>query len=224
MGYRAEILAPGETYHIYNRGVNKADIFVDDNDRQRFLDLLIYYLPQGEPSSFSFAIRNLSKQERQDIIQNRRTNPGKGLVDLLGYCLMGNHIHLLLRENSEKGIATYLQRVFTGYAKYFNTRHERTGPLFSGRFRAVRVIGDEQFLHVTRYIHLNPFVARMVKQVSDYKWSSLAEYVSDDGHYSYCHKELLQGMMPAKEYRKFVNDHADYAREFDRIKHLDLDY
>jgi len=82
---------------MFTRGVERRNIFLSDKDRERFLELLIHYLPQTSPTSFSTAIKLKKKQLK-------RTNEGKGLVDILCYCLMDNHVHILLHENTAKGI------------------------------------------------------------------------------------------------------------------------
>ncbi len=220
MGYRTVSFAPGNIYHICHRGVARQNIFTNKYERQRFLALLVYYLPHGYVVSYSLAKkqRGLKKWE----IVSRGTPYNKGLVDLLCYCLMGSHVHLLLCENTERGISTYLQRVFNSYARYFNVRHERSGPLFTGRFRAVHIDGSDQFLHVTRYVHLNPYVAGMVDDPVIYQWSSLNEYVGVRKH-NLCHTRLLGSLMKPGEYRGFVTDYANYARELESIKHLILE-
>ena len=215
MGYRHIDFAPGEIYHIFTRGVEKRKIFLYDADRIRFLALLIHCLPQGQIQSFSVA----QKLKQTSAI----TDAGEGLVDILCYCLMNNHIHLLLKENVDHGISIYMQRLLTSYAKYFNMRSERSGSLFVNPFKAVLVDADEQFLHVTRYIHLNPFVAHLVNEPFTYQWSSLNEYVSKTIPKLTCHPELLGGMMQKKECREFVLDQADYEQSLDDNYHLLID-
>lgn len=215
MGYRLEPFAPGEIFHIYTRGVEHRRIFLNKSDRARFLALLIHCLPVGQIRSYSTA----QKLKQQPFL----TDEGSGLVDLLCYCLMDNHIHLLLKENTERGISTYLQRVLNAYARYFNIRRHRTGPLFAGPFRAVSIEGDEQLLHVSRYIHLNPYAAGMVDTVQSYAWSSFPEYIASGSTQIQCHMGLIKSMMNATSYRNFVIDEADFSRELASIKHLLLE-
>src|SRR3989344_2556799 len=164
MAYRIDEFATGEFYHVFNRGVEKRDIFLDQADHLRFLELLAYCMPKDNIQSYSTAKRLRSKTES--------AKEGEGLVDLLCYCLMNNHFHLLLRENIEGGITTYMKRILIGYSKYFNVRRDRSGSLFIHPFKAVLIDNDDQFLHVSRYIHLNPYVAHIAKTVSEYPWSS----------------------------------------------------
>lgn len=215
MSYRYDELTPGEVYHICTRGVEQRDIFRDDRDRQRFLRLLIHYLPRGDVRSFSMAQKY--KQEAEV------TREGLGLVDLMSYCLMPNHIHLLVRENIRNGTSQYMHKLLTSYARYFNISQQRTGSLFINPFRAVLVSDDDQFLHVSRYIHLNPYVAHMINNPLKYNWYSLPEYL-DGRPATTCHTSLIRGIMRPEEYKKFIIDEADYARSLADIKHLLVDY
>lgn len=222
MGYRLESFVPGNIYHIYNRGVNRAKIFLDDRDRLRFLANLVYYLKRGKYPGYVPAIKSNGALKKFQELKERKPKTGEGMVDLLCYCLMPNHFHLLLRGNINKGISIYMQRLLNSYVRYYNTKHERTGPLFDGPYKAVSVTADEQLLHVTRYIHLNPYVAQLVDNPFEYHWFSLAEYIPP-ARSSICHVDFLQGMIKPHEYRKFVIDYADYARELAAIKHLLLE-
>lgn len=138
-------------YHVYNRGVEKRDIFLDDRDYRMFLYQIKYYL--GIP-------------EKDDIKQNFRSLRNK--VYLLAYCLMPNHYHLLVKQISKDGMTKLLRAVCTNYVTYFNTRYKRVGGLFQGKYKAAMVDKDEYFLHLSRYIHINP---RELNRVGPY-WGS----------------------------------------------------
>lgn len=215
MGYRLDEFAPGEMYHIYTRSVEKRKIFLDEADRKRLMDLMIHCLPNGLIPSFS----TIKKLDRKLI----KTDEGVGLVDVLCYCLMSNHIHLLLLENVEGGISKYMQRLLNSYAKYFNARYDRSGSLFGGPFKAVAIVGNDQFLHVSRYIHLNPYVAHMVGNPFEYKYSSLSDYVSE-GHSLLTHSKHIHDVIGLAEYKKFVLDHSDFARSLPDVQHLFVDF
>jgi len=213
MAYRYDDLAPGEVYHICTRGVNKQRIFQDDNDRKRMLDLMVHCLTKDKKQSFSMA--------RKMKIVSKLPREGQGLVDVLAFCLMDNHLHLLIKENVEGGTSLYIQRVLNSYAKYFNLRHKRSGPLFTGRFKAVLVDGDEQLLHVSRYIHLNPYLAHMIDNPIGYLWSSLSMYEGSNKERR-CHASIICDLMGDK-YLSFVVDEADYLRSIGDIQHLILE-
>lgn len=216
MGYRYDEFAPGELYHVFTRGIERRDIFLSNQDRLRFLDLLVYYMTQEKPMSFSTAIK-LKQQQAVKTAENG------GLVNLLCYCLMDNHVHLLLHENTEHGISTYMQRVLNAYARYFNIKQDRSGSLFLHPFKAVLIDGDEQFLHVSRYIHLNPFVAHLVSNPNAYQWHSLNEYLKPKRG-NRCHTTLLGDMMQPTDYQRFIADEADYQQSLEDTQHLLIDY
>lgn len=216
MGYRIDEFAPGEIYHVYTRGVEQRTIFLDKADRHRFLMLLLHCLPQGVIPSYSVAAR-LQQQPSLSV-------PGTGLVDLLCYCLMGNHVHLLLQENCEGGTTLYIKRLLTSYASYFNRKYDRSGSLFLHPFKAVLVNDDEQLLHVSRYIHLNPYVAHISDSVVNSPWSSLKEYLPHKTNEPHCHIALLQSLMEPKAYRDFITNEADYARSLADIQHVLVDF
>ncbi len=204
MGYRWDDFAPGEIYHVCTRGVEKRDIFLDNADRKRFLILLRHCLPKGQ-------IRSLS-QIRQTDYDPLLVEEGEGLVDLLAFCLMTNHFHLLLRENTDGGISLYMKRVLTSYACYFNKRYKRSGSLFLHPFKAVLIEGDDHFLHISRYIHLNPVEARITNEAVEYRWSSMGHYVKSRILRKGCHVGLVRSLISGEDYGDFVCDQADYLK------------
>ncbi len=155
---RKFLFEEGEIYHLYNRGVNKQSIFLDDHDRFRLLILL--YCCNGTKEVRLGNHKSLSLGEYFLI------DRGEPLVEILAYCLMPNHFHFLVKEITEGGISLFMQKALTGYGMYYNTKHSRTGPLFEGRFKAQHVDDDEYLEYVLAYIHLNP-----VKIKDEESWS-----------------------------------------------------
>jgi putative transposase len=137
-----------EYYHVYNRGNDKRTIFLDSGDYIRFLSLL--YISNNARTIHRSDYLNASIT---DILSLPR---GDTLVDIGAYCLMSNHIHLLLREKKENGISIFMQKLLTGYTMYFNKKHKKSGSLFQGVFKAVHVNTDEYLKYLFSYIHLNP--------------------------------------------------------------------
>ena len=146
-------------YHLYTRGVNKQAIFRDDEDRLFFLSLLKRYLSKTTP------------------LKRKRHAPYASFadgVDLLAYCLMDNHIHLLIHQKHEPSAITGLmRRVMTSYSMYFNKKYDRVGPLSQSNYLASRVDNDPYLHHISRYIHRNP------KLWSEYEFSSLRYYTGE---------------------------------------------
>ncbi len=185
-------------YHVYNRGVDRRDVFLSDQDRRRFLRACIL-LNNDLVSSKRY---ELNKDGHHPLPAYRP------LVSIICYVLMNNHVHFLLRQNVDDGIARFMQRLGTSYTKYFNLRHHRTGSLFESSYKSVLVENTEQFLHLTRYIHLNPLdlFRQDIDQwaeVRRYRWSSLRHYLRDTSDPIVDDSEL-KSMVSSEEYREFV--------------------
>ncbi len=144
------------------------------------------------------------------------------MVRILSYCLMPNHFHLLLEQLSDQGVKKYLSNFSNSYTRYFNTKHKRIGALFQGIFKAVRIEDDEQLIHVSRYIHLNPATSCLVteKNLDTYSWSSLPEFI-DRKNGELCDTRPILDFFPSKKaYRNFIYNQIDYAKNLEQIKHL----
>ncbi|MBI3887807.1 transposase [Candidatus Microgenomates bacterium] len=145
-------------YHIYNRGVEKRKIFLDQQDYAVFLSYLkTYLLPKDLIALHSVATSkettSVQKDKALKILKMKNFN---GIVELLCYCLMPNHFHLAIKQTTADGINHFINALGTRYAGYFNRRYHRVGPLFQGVYKAVLIDSEEQLLHLSRYIHLNP--------------------------------------------------------------------
>lgn len=213
MAYSQTIFANQQIYHIFNRGVEKRTTFLDKRDYQRFLETMDYYRKKGPSVRFSY-------KDRPAMINTNKND--SLLVEILSFCLMPNHFHLLLRQVEEKGITTFLNKLSNSYTKYFNTRHKRVGPLFQGSFKAIRAEDDEQLLHVSRYIHLNPLVGYLVKNLRTYPYSSYREFL--DITKGFCKKSVvLEYFTTPAHYETFVLNQADYVKSLKDAEKLLLD-
>lgn len=210
MPYRIVPLITGETYHIFNRGVEKRDIFIEKREYRRLLETAFYYQRADIKIRFSQAQAEIDESDLQN----------KKLIEIFAYCLMPNHFHFLLRQFQDGGISTFIRKLLNSYTRYFNIKHKRVGPLFQGQFKAIRIETDEQLIHVSRYIHLNPIVDYLVKDLRQYEWSSYLQYIGL-GKNSFCKKEEILGFFKSsKNYESFVLDQVDYAKRLNEIKHL----
>lgn len=161
----------GGFYHLYNRGVEKREIFMDEMDYKVFLRYLKFYLLPKEK------ILEEIKDEKEAIDLLRINNFFKK-IELIAYCLMPNHFHLLLRQKQRSDMEFFMRSLGSKYVKYFNKKYNRVGPLFQGIYKAVFIETEEQLLHVSRYIHLNPKeVLGKGKELIDYPWSSYPAYI-----------------------------------------------
>jgi putative transposase len=151
------VLAVGEYYHIYNRGNSKQDIFLDTQDYIVFQQFL--YLMNMEK-------RITSREIGHSTYSYERDEP---LVSIGAYCLMSNHIHILLKQEKEKGISKFMQKLSTAYAMYFNKKYTRTGGLFEGAFKSKWVGGDVYLKYLYSYIHFNPMKMKSPSWKEDIK-------------------------------------------------------
>jgi len=206
MGYRKDIIATGEIYHVFNRGVEKRPIVTTQYDCQRWVDTIGYYRFIGVPTQFS--LKNLAATDGLDQ-----------QVSILSYCLMPNHFHLLIEQLVDGGITTFMQRAMLSYSRYYNLKHDRVGPLMQGPYRARRIVTPELLPHISRYHHLNPVVADMVSKPELYNWSSMKEYLGTSST-TICDTQRILGQFEsADRYQAFVHDQIDYARTLDAVKH-----
>jgi putative transposase len=163
-------------YHIYNRGVEKRIIFIDDQDYVVFLRFLKDALAQPpKPKSVDFTI-TLKGSTLKGTFQGLQKQPLNFYkkCELLAYCLMPNHFHLLIKQSEKSTIKHFMQSVVTRYSMYFNKKYKRVGSLFQGIYKAILVLDDSYLLHLSRYIHRNPLE---IKSDYNYKYSSYINYI-----------------------------------------------
>lgn len=221
MPYRKDPLVNDNYYHIYSRSISKYEIFNDARDYQRMYLMLDLY--QYTEFNYKFS----SFLDLQPIVQNtlieNLKNKSNSYIDIIAYCLMPTHIHLILKQNIDDGISKYMKRLLDSYSKYFNIKHGRNGPLWASRFKSILVLKDKQLLHLTRYLHLNPTSANLVKNPSEWIYSSYNEYINDNSKQEkICRRNSLFDLS-AKEYRKFVLNRKAYQRELSKIKNILID-
>lgn len=219
---RKVVFANGEYYHVFNRGVEKRPTFITKYEFLRAQDSLYFYRFGDLHIRYSKYLA-LSKEKKAEFLKG--LNDDDLQVAIVAYCLMGNHFHLLLKQLKENGIVKFMAKFTNSYTKYFNTKHERVGPLFQGVFKAVHVSYDEQLLHLSRYIHLNPILGFIVeiKELASYQWSSYLEYLGLVNTNMTNKNEILKFFKNPANYEKFVLDQADYMMKNKMIDHLRID-
>ena len=174
--------AVGQFYHIYNRGVNKQNIFLDRRDYVRFLFILLSFQSELPVYNISRYVSTFIKHSVFNITEkifDKITE--KKIVELVSFVLMPNHFHLILHEIEDGGISRYMQKVLNAYAKYFNTKYKRSGHLFQGPFQAVFIETNEQLLHLSAYVHRNPRELKGWKNKEHkYPWSSFQDFCNEN--------------------------------------------
>ena len=205
--------------YLHNRSIAGFIVFNDADNFLRLKEILNLYRFANFNYKYSKFAR-LDQSHQLAIIQDMNENKNL-LVDIVTYCIMPTHFHLVLKQIVEDGITKFVAKVSNSYTRYFNIRHHRKGPLWEGHFKNVLVSSDEQLLHLTRYIHLNPSSAGLVKDPFDWSYSSLQEYTDLKIH-GFCDFREIIDMSPEK-YMEFVSDHKDYQRQLSLIKNILID-
>jgi len=216
---RKYLLAEGGVYHVFTKSIAGFEVFRSNADYERMKGLLKYYQIGNPPLKFSIFIE---LKEQKKYYQKHFDEKDK-LVEIIAYCLMPTHIHLLLKQLKRNGISTFMGNILNSYSRYLNIKNKRKGPLWESRFKNVEVSSDEQLLHLTRYIHLNPSTANLVERAENWKFSSYSEYIQETSDEdSFCNYSGHMNIDPA-DYREFVHSRKDYQQELARIKDLCLE-
>ena len=170
------------------------------------------------------AKQNIFLQEEDYIfyLNRLRQIKDKQKISLICYCLMPNHLHLLVRQDSDALISKFISLLHSYYVMYFNNKYDRAGHLFQDRFKHKTIDKDEYLLYLSSYIHLNPLIDGFTGKLEDYPWSSYPDYI-DLRKGTLCDKEsILLGKIP-KDYQRIVEVEVKeklIGRDFDR--YLDL--
>lgn len=219
MPYRKLPLIPGQYYHVFNRGINRQPIFLTPSDYSRALLSLRYYHHLSPSPKLSYLLVQ-SKKIQDEVLASIDHQPK--LVTILAFCLMPNHFHLLVRQETTAGISTFMANFQNSYAKYFNAKTQRSGSLLNRQYKSVHIETEEQLLHIVRYIHLNPysgFVVKYPSQINSYPWSSLREYL--ENRTTFISPNLIMSHFSTLQLlENFHLDQANYQQTLEKIKHL----
>lgn len=182
----------GESYHIYNRGCGRENIFRESENYSYLLRLFQKKLPQFQVTS-------------------------------IAYCLMPNHYHFILRQDSEISIGNFIQSIFNSYSKAFNKRYKRSGTLFEGPFQAKHINEQEYLIHLCRYIHRNPVDAEFVKSPEEWPFSDYCNWIGTKKS-SFIDKDFIENIFySAKEYETFVKEFVPPSKVKDGLNSFFLD-
>lgn len=188
-------------------------IFNGFYDYKRFMKTVSYYMIEGPKPRFSIFTP-----------ETKKLDTDRKIVEIICYCLMPNHFHFLLQQITENGVTEFMSKVSNSYTKYINVKNQRVGPLLQGEFKAVHIEDNEQLLHVSRYIHLNPLVGYITKDLEAYQWSSYPEYLNLTNH-AICSKKIILDQFNSPDtYKQFLLDQKDYALQLEVIKHQLIDF
>ena len=228
-------LLNNEIYHIVNRGVGDSLTFQDIDDYYRGIFSLYEF-------NTIYPIEIRKQREKRRLIKARGDQQSEDIrdlfVEILAFCFMPNHIHLLLRQIKNNGISDFMRKYGTGYISYFNKKYERKGHLFQSRFRAIHIKTDEQLKNAFAYIHTNPVSLiepnwkekgisnpqKAIKFLENYKWSSYQDYIGKKNFPSVTNRQYLLKILSGTEgCRKYVEAWVKYKGEIKTLGNIILE-
>ncbi|OGK09555.1 hypothetical protein A2767_06005 [Candidatus Roizmanbacteria bacterium RIFCSPHIGHO2_01_FULL_35_10] len=215
------VLATNETYHLFNRSIGKVDIFSNLDNLNKILEVVNYYrYPQRiKLSRYNSMLESQKSEYLSTIIKN------PPLIDIYVFSFMPNHFHLLAKQLQDKGITIFLSNIQNSFAKYFDLKNDRNGGLFQRSFKAKRITNNGEFIHVSRYIHINHVTSRIIEfeQLKTYEWTSLPCYLNEKLNKFVNTKPILDYFKTPEKYLKFLENNVDHQRKLKKIKDLLLD-
>ncbi len=220
-----------EIYHVYNRGVEKRNIFLNEKDHLRFI-LNLYEFNNSVPA------HNVGYNFERLPIEVRLQYPRKEtLVEILAFCMMPNHYHLLVKPAKEAGLTDFMRKLGTGYTNYFNLKYNRVGALFQGKFKSVLLKQEAHFQHLPHYMHLNPldlYIPQWKEQrvedpekaidiLTSYRWSSFRDYIGKENFPTVTERTFLNDCIGGPE--DFLTRTKEWisSRDFDLVQNLTLE-
>lgn len=205
---RYENFAENEYFHVLGRGANREKIFLDEEDKTRFIFLITHLQSPTKIYNISWYTKNFLKkgtfstQDKRikEIVKNRS-------IELIAFTLMSNHFHLLVRNLADQILSVYMHRVLTAYSKYFNNKYRKSGHVFEGPFVAVHVKNNNQILHLSAYIHKNPKEIPEWQETYDkYPHSSYQDYIGSNRWGEFLSPDIvLKQFKNQLQYKDFVS-------------------
>lgn len=221
---RIKQYAENSYYHIYNRGVEKRLIFLDEQDYAVFLSYLkTYLLPKNEMGLLEkLSDPNISYAEKDYILKLLRLNNFYGAITLLAYGLMPNHFHFFIKQKDSKSMDKFMQSLGTRYTMYFNRKYTRVGSLYQDTYKAVSIENDQQFIYLSKYIHKQTLIHQSAERI-DPKGRTLQIQGQPSSYPEYLGKRRTEWVHPEKvlsffsktnpklSYKAFVEEDNDFS-------------
>ena len=194
-------IVSNEIYHIYNKGVDGRKIFLGNSDYFRFIHDLFEFNTEESVINLNYHFC----YKHKSILKETLKAKGNLLIDIFAFCLMPNHFHLMVRQRIDGGISKFMQKLGTGYTNYFNTKFERDGALFQGKYKAILINQEAHFIYLPHYIHLNPLdltniswrekkinnVEKALEFLRSYRWSTYLDYTETKNFPSVTQRKFL---------------------------------
>lgn len=212
-------------YHIYNRGVEKRIIYIDEQDYAVFLSYLKDYLIPKNKSELQKKLSdpNISYKEKDKILKLLRLKNFYGEITVLAYCLMPNHFHFFLKQKGSTSINQFLQSLGTRYSMYFNRKYKRVGSLYQDIYKAVSIETEEQFIYLSKYIHKQAILHKSIERSTASQGPALRSWEQPSSYPEYLGKRKTQWVHPEEilnyfskknsklTYKAFVEEKDDFA-------------
>ena len=196
------------TYHVYNKAISKDNIFLDVQDYRVFLFYLYIYTSPNEEVSAKYS--DLPKRFRDKSLVSQ--------INILAYCLMADHFHLIIVQLRKDSIPKLMKQVVNGYTSYFNHKYKHMGPVFAGRYKAVEVGVEDTLPDLTRYIHLEPVKRGLANSPKEYEWSSYNNYFGEKNNLRCDIDPVLNKIGTLEKFVEYHADRIDYKRRQDQLK------
>ena len=208
----------GGYYHIYNRGVDKREIFLDKGDLYYFFYTII--ISNREENIYNdYGKKNFRKEEKNKAKKSEK------LVSIIAYALLPNHYHFILKEEVEGGISKFMQKLGTSYTKYFNNKYKRTGVLFQGKFKAKEIYSDESLNHISVYVNMN-YKHHKYDPKKDLVKTSVFEYLDKESGEKICNQKnlnlIIKNIGGIDAYKKYLKNASKLFTE-KHHKNIDID-
>lgn len=206
-------LAKEECYHVYNRGIDKREVFLNAKDYERFL--LSMDLLNDENDGLMISWRDYKKSHPKAQLTDflkpvfRKRDP---LVEIIAYCLNPNHYHFILRQVADRGIEKFMHKIGISHTKYFNKKNKRSGYLFQGAFKSVHIDTNEYLLYLSAYVNMNNFIHGYNRK-NDWPYSSLFDYLGKRKSGFINIDTVAKQFNNPREYEKFAKNNALYMKE-----------
>ena len=222
-------------YHVIFRGIDGRKIFEDDSDYYR----MVHDIFEFNDKNYTLSTYRVAGMEKNSKIQERKKR--EFLVRVHAFCLMPNHVHLVLEQIKDNGITRFMHKLCGGYSRYFNFKYKRNGHLFQDKFKSVHIDDDDQFNFLFVYVHTNPIAIvcpgwkddgidgsekEIIDFVEKYKWSSYRDYLRADNFPSITQREYFLEINTKEKWQEFVNDWIFLKKEifeFEKNKDMTLE-
>lgn len=223
MPSREENFVTDGLYHVFNKTIEDIPIFSNDKIAFRFIKTLLYY--RSLKSTYKYSLLKELDQKSIECKWNQIMERKYFKVDILSYCLMPNHYHLLLKQLQENGVKTFMANVLNSITRYYNVVNERKGPVFLTQFKSKKIFSEEQLIYVSRYIHTNPYASSLVdiNGIFSYKYSSINTYKVNDPNSNKINTDTVLNFFNNKKnlYKKFIEKNANDQKARHLLKYTE---